>query len=315
MNFNNNIKSLVLFLISMALLSGCATIDPKPFSEFSLAVQEFRDGADTALSVNNELNRERYIKRIAKQSLQSEGKDDVLNLFIDNVENDPFGWKMKKVPLFMVSKRFQSGVYNLNSSLVEYAELLKSLAAPETVSKEQFDDLARDLDAGLTAAAERLEFKEVGKGIAMFSAAATQAAHAFIDNKRGKSLQKIIDENQGNIATIAEKLQEALRLAAINLRTDYKSKRMNLAPRLTPGSKDNLGSREKIVKQFVELNEEYVTRLEILKVLDNSSQTLPNAHRELALAIKSPKMKLSSISDLSKKGKQLKKLYKELEDN
>lgn len=305
----------ILIIIAASTLVGCATVDPRPFSEFSLAVQEFRDGADEALSTNNEFNRERYVKRVAAQSMKPEGVDDVLNLLIGVDKNDPFRWKMDRVPLFMMSKRFQRGVYTLNSSLVAYADLLKTLSAPETVSQEKFDNLARDLDARLAAAAIQLEFEKADKGVAMFSAAATQAAHSYIDNKRNKYLEKILNANQENIETIATQLQGALRLAAANLRSDYKNKRKKLTPKLTPGSEASLSSREKIVKQFVALNENYVVRLEILNLLHDYSVALPNAHRDLSLAIKSPQMKLSSIKDLSNKGKQLNELYKELNAN
>jgi hypothetical protein len=297
------------------LTSACATVDPKPFSEFSLAVQELRDGSDSALAVSNDLNRQRYIEHVAKQSQTSEGKDDVMNLFIDIVKADPFGWQMKKIPLFMMSQRFQSGVYNLNSSLVAYAELLKSLAAPETLSRETFDNLARDLDAGLSSAAGQLEVQESDQEIAMISAAARQAAYSYLDNKRSKALVKIVETNQENITAIAGRLQEALRLSAENLRTVYRSERGILAKKLTPGADSSLSSREKTVKQFVELNEEYVARLEILRALNSSLNTLPNAHRELGQAIKRPQMKLSSIRDLAKQGKALNKLYRELKSN
>lgn len=310
-----HIQVFLFLIIALSALSGCATVDPKPFSEFSLAVQEFRDGADVALSINNELNRERYVKRVAAQSMKPEGVDDVMNLLIDVDKNDPFSWKMNRIPLFMASKRFQRGVYTLNSSLVAYADLLKTLSAPETVSQEKFDDLARDLDARLTAAAIQLEFEKADKGIAMFSAAATQAAHSYIDNKRSNALEETLIANQENMETIATQLQGALRLAAANLREDYKNKRKKLNPKLAPGAKGSLSSREQVVKQYVVLNEEYVARLEILKLLHDYSVALPNAHRDLSLAIKSPKLKLSSIKELSKKGKQLNKLYKELKDN
>jgi len=309
----------LVFLIALGcaltLLAGCATVDPQPFSEFSLAVQELRDGADGALSVSNESNRERYIEHVAKQSQTSAGRDDVLNLFVESVKADPFGWQMRKIPLFMMSKRFQAGVYALNSSLVAYAELLKNLAAPEAVSKETFDNLARDLDAGLSAAAGQLEVKEADQELAMMSAAARQAAYSYLNNKRSKSLEKIVEANQVNIAAIAGRLQEALRLSAENLRTAYRAEGMALAKKLTPGADDSPGSRGKTVKQFVELNEEYVGRLETLRALNRSLDTLPNAHRELAQAIKRPQMKLSSIRDLAKQGKALNKLYRELKSN
>lgn len=309
----------LIFLVTLGcaltLLAGCATVDPQPFSEFSLAVQELRDGADGALAVNNQSNRAAYIAQIAKQSQSPEGMDAVMNLLIGKVENDPFGWEMKTVPLFMMSARFQSGVYNLNNSLVAYADLLKSLASPELVSRERFDSLARDLDAGLTAAAEQLDFKATDKEIALFSVAARQAAYAFLDNKRSRSLQKVVEANQENIDVLAEQLQEALRLASWNLWVVYKNERATLSKKLTPASDDSLAAREKTVKEFVELNEGYISRLEILRALNGSVQTLPNAHRELAQAIKSPKMTMSSVRNLAKQGRSLNKLFRELKSN
>jgi hypothetical protein len=301
----------MLLVVLALLISGCATVDPKPFGEFSLAVQGFRDGTDAALSTNSELNRERFINRTAQKSMEGENVRGALK--IQDVDTDPFGWTMEEIPLFMESERFRKGVYNLNTTLVTYADLLKSLAATELVSEDQFNDMAKNMDAGLAAAAEQLKFTNMDKGLAMFSTLAAKSAYAYIENKRSVELQQTMKENQANIDDLANRLQVAIETAKDNLTVDYDSRFGWLVARMS--SKDKLDAREKLVAQFMALNEEYVKRLDTLRELNAYCSKLPSAHRELIQSIKSPKMKLSAINDLIKSGQKLQKLYKELAKN
>ena len=304
-----------IICFSAYFIVGCATIKPlklEPFNEFSNSIQELRSGADAALTLNDETNRERFISETVEKSLKPEGAQAIENLLISGNESNPFIWKMEKVPLFMMSPRFRQGVYNLNTSLIEYAELLGVIAAPDLVSQSYFDSLTKDLNANLMAAISTLDVEYMNQEIGLFSVAATKIFQEYVENHRVSVLRDALQKNQGNIEFIALSLQKAMRLAAANLNKDYYKRSMELALQLTPSAGGNKSVRRKKVEELIKANELYVNRLSIIETLHNSYRALPGAHRELIKAVEKPEINLSAIRNLYANGKRLHDLYKEI---
>lgn len=304
----------LVFVVTVSLL-GCATVQkvqPEPFGEFSSSVQELRRGADAALEINEKLNRERFVNETLEDLGGPEAAESVNNLLIDSKADQPFAWTMGQTPLFMASRRFRHGVYTLNTTLIAYAELLEELASPKLVSREQFDGMARDLDANLTSAALSLDIKGADQGFAIFSVAASTAMHAYIQNRRRAALRDALEKNQVHIEAISTQLQQAMRLAARNLRNDYENRWRLLAMQLTPGAGGTESAQRKKIEAIITLNEDFVTRLSALETLNNSYRALPGAHQELITALDNSDIVFSSIRELSANGQHLYNLYKEL---
>jgi hypothetical protein len=299
-------------VLGFLILVGCGTIRPQPFGEFSNAVQQLRKGADEALKYNDEANRDRFIEETAEASARPDGADEVENLLIEGIPGHPFAWQMTEVPLFMVSQRFRSGIYTLNSTLLAYAELLNNLANSDLVSRKAFDALAKDLNASLMAAAAALGFEGAEKGAGIISVAASEAAGAYIENQRRAKLREALERNQTLIEDLSQQLQGAIRLAGWNLRNDYELRSKRLADRLVPNPSVGLSSRKKTVQGIVELNEDYLKRLGVLEALHNAYRALPAAHRELTEAVTRPGFNLASVQDLFENGKRLYELYKDM---
>ena len=300
-------------LIMLSLIAGCSTINQQPFASFSSSMQELRKGADEALKYNDTANRERFIEETAKASLNPDGAEDVSNLLIQSVEGDLFAWRMNQTPLFMVSPQFRSGVYTLNSALVSYSELLASLVDSDLVSQTEFDTMAKDLNASLKAAASTLEFEKINGEVAIFSLAASKAAHAYIDSKRTSKLREALEENQPLMVDISAMLQKAIRVAVLNLRQDYDQRSIEIARQLVPNPSIALSTRKKTVKALIELNEDYLMRLRILESLNNSYRSLPAAHLELIQAIEKPGYDLAAVQALYESGKHMYQLYREMQ--
>jgi hypothetical protein len=305
---------ILLFCLGIFFITGCGTIQHQPFAEFTTSLQELQKGADKALEYNDISNRNRFIEETAEVSTTQDGEEAVSNLLIEGVEGNPFAWKMDEVPLFMVSPRFRSGVYTLNSTLVAYSELLASLAAPELVSQEKFDDMARDLNGSLSAAAATLELEGMDEGVGIFSVAASQAAHAYIEHRRQGKLREVLEENQENISEISSKLQAAIRIAARNLRQTYEEQSIKLARHLVPNSSVGLDARRKTVAALVDLNDAYLSRLKVLETLDSTYRSLPKAHAELIEAVDKPGFNFAAVKGLYEKGKYMYDLYKEIKE-
>jgi len=296
-----------LALLLALVASGCASVDPKPFATFSESLQELRKGSDAVLSLNEEQNRARFLDKAVRKTGPGGDADFVGNLMMDRDRS--FGWTMKEPPLFLESSRFRAAVRMINEALVSYAGLLADLAAPDLVDPEQFDRMAKDLNGNLASAGRRLGLEGHESELALFSLAASKAAHAAIESKRQGHLKDVLKETQPGIDSVAQALQAAMRIAAQNLEQNY-LEGFDATAEQIPGA--SAAKRRTSIDQLLRENELYSDRLQALATLDHAYANLPVAHRELLEAIRKPGLDMTTVEDLYESGKHLYSLYEEM---
>ena len=142
-----------------------------------------------------------------------------------------------------------------------------------------------------------------------------RSAYSYINNKRQKKLKSILEKTQPQIEDISKKLQQAIHIAATNLRQNYDENSIKLARQLGPNSSIGMETRKKIITKLVELNDDYLLRLRILEALNNSYRSLPIAHIELVTAIEKPENTLETIKELYKNGKHMYDLSREMNES
>jgi hypothetical protein len=305
--------SLVLFALVQAL--GCATVRDDSFTAFAQSLTELRDGADEALNVPYQWTRERYVMETAAASADTiEGLDAVQWLILEKDAENVYAWSMIDEPLYVTQKRFRRGVYELNSTLLGYAELLNDLAN-EDLSVAQFDDRARELNTGIRGAAAALGDTASTEGIAIFSAAATDMIRLYLDDKKRDHLRSAIEGNQTAVEEAAVHIRSALRLTALHLWHEYDEKTFVLADPLNPYASTKFKDRYKGVGGIVEVNDVLMQQLETLRVLDQSYQALPRANRELFEWLDNPGASLRAVREIGDNGARLRRLYDELSDD
>jgi hypothetical protein len=298
------ILAVSLWIMGMA---GCASISPAPFTAFTTSVQQLREGADASLSVVHERTRDRYIAEAAEGDVTK-----VQALLLTQPPGDPFGWSSANPPLFLKAARFREGVYRLNSVLVSYAGLLGQLASPELVSSEKFEQLAKDLNGNLRNAVQALGVSSPpNKEIAIFSTLATTAFRLYLQNKQRTSLLEALNSNQSAVQNAAELGASAVRLTAAALRHEYDLGSANLANLV---AKPNVSSSQKqaAVRDLVELDENFMKEMAVLRILHQSYGVVPAAHLELARGVADPKLGLPTVIELLENGRNLLRLYEEL---
>jgi hypothetical protein len=286
---------------------GCASISPAPFTALATSLQELRDGADAPLSLVHERTRDRYIAEAAAGNV---GK--VEGLLLTQPAGDPFGWASSDPPLFLKVARFRDGVHRLNSVLVGYAGLLGQLAAPDLVSPEQFEQLARDLNGNLKNAAQALGVSAPSnKEIAIFSTLSTAAFRAYLKNKQRSSLLKALNRNQPAIQEAAELGASAVRITAMALRNEYNHSSSQLAA-LIASPKLSESRKQTTLRELIELDERFIKEIFVLRTLHSSYVALPAAHQELAAGLVEPKRGLPMILELLENARDLNRLHDEL---
>ena len=300
------VRHLVIVLAIFGV-AGCASISPAPFAAFTTSIQQVRDGADASLGLVHERARDRYVAEAAAGNVAK-----VEGLLLTQPDGDPFGWASPDPPLFLKVARFRDGVHRLNSVLVAYAGLLGQLASPDLVSPEQFEQLARDLNANLRTSAQALGVSAPSnKEIAIFSTLGTAAFQAYLKNKQRSSLLKALDSNQPVIQDAAELGASAVRITAMALRNEYNHSSATLAIAF---AKPKLSDSEKqaTLRELIELDETFVKEISVLRTLHQSYTTLPAAHQELAAGLVDPKRGLPMILELLERARDLNRLHDEL---
>ena len=119
-------------------VTGCASVDSRPFVKFNRVVKEAGAGIDSAMSVNYDWTRSGFI-----ESFSNDPKSTFSQLVIQ--VGDQYSWWMDKPPIYLDIKRTQSALCDLNNAFTEYASLLVKLSDGELIKTDTFDQLARDL--------------------------------------------------------------------------------------------------------------------------------------------------------------------------
>ncbi len=294
---------LTTLLVLLVFITGCASVDLAPFTEFSSSLHALRTGSDTQARAAADASRHDLIQKVA--SLEVSPAD--LQLEFDST--DPFtstyGFAQNE-PNFVKLIRFRHGLSVLNEAMVAYARSLVILAGggqggdilPTTA---QFDQLARDLNANAGTAAAALGVSLDPGNQALLSTAAIQLFKAYIESRRREALAEAIAEVQLRVAAFSTAAKQAVRFLTLLVITDYNKKFLPLVdvspPNATP---------------ILVLNDTIQATLATLESLSTSYGALPAAHRDLSAAASRQLSTLAGLIALTEEATRLQRLVTEL---
>lgn len=286
----------------LALLSGCASIDSKPFAKYKSAVQEAQTGIDAAMSVNYNWTRSGFIEGFASDP------DAKFSRLI--IKPGPgYDWSLTAPPLYLTVKQTRAALAGLNEAFAEYVDLLGQLAARDLVSTDKFEQMAKDLNKSVRKATTVLNVKAPPEEVALFSTVATEFARLYIENKRRGHLHAAIQVNQPNVENYAGLCISLIHTIRGSMKAYYNDRiePIKLAWNASPGEK-----RQKYTEAMLILNEQFADGMRVLQELETTYRALPKAHADLAKAIQQPKLNLEGIQELYSSAKRLQRLYGEL---
>jgi hypothetical protein len=300
-------KKVSLYVFSAFLivwLSGCSTVDPKPFTKFNTAASEITK-VDASVDAHTSTVKESEMARIAQDS------DEVKKLSLEFDVNDPFMYEFKFTradePLFIKWQRLDSGLTELNLAFIEHTRLLAALAGGDLIKTEDFDKLATDLNNNARSALKSLGKEPDGSKLALFSAAASTAAHAYISMKRKQSLIDIINKNQVSVEAYIKHAQEAVGILADDIKAEYQKANRSLLKQWASSS--SARDKRTITDKIYSNSDITGKTLDMLKALDKTYMSLAVTHKELATGLENNQF---SVSDLTANIQRVQKLYNDL---
>ena len=293
----------LLAALGLVVFTGCASVDPAPFTQFASSLQPLRGGSDTQVVASVDAMRQDLVRDVAA------GRVTAPDLELDADESQTFrmfyGFAEKE-PNFIKFSRFRQGLSALNDAMIGYAQSLVVLAGggqggdilPTTA---QFDQMARDLNANAGAAAAALGVTPDPNRQALLSAAAVQLFKAYIETKRRHALAQAITEVQPQVDEFASLAQNAIRLLASPVKEQYD---LQVSPLIRASPPD--------AAPILKLNDDTLATLAALESLWRGYGALPAAHRDLAAAAAKKQTGLAGIVALGNETVRLQGLLTEL---
>lgn len=292
----------IAFFLFAVFASGCASVNPEPFKKYKISLREAQTGSDAAMSVNYGWSRSGFVEGFSNRPGAEFSK-----LLIQ--PGKEYLWTWPEAPIYLQIKQARAALFQLNDAFCNYAGLLAKLAGDELISKEDFESMAKDLNANAISALKSLQ---LSAPIALFSIAATEAARLYIENKRQSYLQNAIHENQANIQDYADKCVSIVHTIRGNIKSYYVDRSTPYRSAWAPA---NPSERQKLTESMLALNEQFIDSLRVLQELEKTYSELPGAHADLAKSIDSEKFDLHGIQSLYSSAQRLQRLYKELVAN
>ena len=181
----NEIVQITVLCSFVLIVGGCSSINCKPISKFSSSLQNVKSGMDSALSVDYEWNKNGFINGFA---CDSNSELSSLKIILPRGTSAVFEYTDKTKQTYFELKKVRAAVYELNSCLYEYSQLMLALADNSLVNADKFEAMSKELNTNLNKTYESLGIKVDSNANAIISTAAIEAARLYIEHKRKSTL-------------------------------------------------------------------------------------------------------------------------------
>jgi hypothetical protein len=274
--------AIAAWLFLAACVACAPSVNQDAFKKFEAATTGLRDGTDKALTRQSRWAQQRFEKSIQQSDVDTLTDRYVQQLLLNGVDDDPFGAQYPGPPFFVVARSFQNAVNALNGALAEYASLLNDLAGSGVVTQDELDRRVADVNGGTRSAAEQLSPAPPPASVVLVSITASRLLEEFVHGKKRDLLGRAVRENTPTLLAVCALLEQAMTLAARQVRSEYDERSFALADQLTH-TRTGSGHRRDLIKSLINLNDLYTAHLETLRAMRDVYARLPAAHAELGL--------------------------------
>lgn len=308
-----------LWLQILALLGGCAAgggtgdVRTDAFSEFTTSIQELRTGTDEILAGLVKQSEARFRANLV-EDIQSGDELPGTVLALADVQFTTTGsaFTIVDAPYFLRVPAFKLAQYQTISALVEYADLLETLAKREmNGADDDVSSLSATLNSNVQSAATGINSdikpEEAGK-LAVLSSVAGDLMENYLKGKHKENLVAAIDHNHATIVALTEHLQEGTRVLNLALQNEFNQERDRYSAIFEDASAGNDARIVAGLKLVDLVKQRYLQQETLLKLYESYGQ-LPAAHRALSKFEREDSSGISRIISLAETAKSLRATY------
>jgi hypothetical protein len=298
---------LLWVLLFAALAAGCATtatIKTNEFAAYHDAVETLSAGSAEALAYEREWTYRNYLAQFTEG-----GPASPADLILDfpTGPGAPFASALPDAPQYMAIRDTETRLAELNKLFSDYTVLLMDLAGADAKDADRIKNLGEALNKNSLSAAQALGVHVGAKPVALFSAAATTAAQAYVNHHRRESLQTVLRDNQPAVDAFARLGADAASISAVGIKTEYQNDTKRWVNRY---AKAAASKRPKLIEEQLALNERTIAQLDALRKIHDGYLLLARKHAELASSVVTGNA--VDLRRLIDNGRELRDLYKRL---
>ncbi len=290
---------------------ACSQVPHKPFDEFAGSTRVLGEGINKALAELAPRSELRFKADLLELLEDADSRNpEAIDAALQQLESlrlstdlgDPLS--VTYSPLFFAIEKMRLGISQAHLALGQYAQLLQELANPNRISEQKFRELADEFNGAVSAAAKTLGHDDIAAKGKFFSAAAMEAAAAYLRKNKRAHLHKALSHNQTRIERFCTNMLDAIDLVARLNFNEHEKAFDRLYQKSLVKSK-----RKTAVTDLIILNRRYIREAQVLVQLRDVYSTLPVAHRNLVAVAGNGEESLSGIAGLFEVGKRLKAAY------
>lgn len=290
-----------------AFAAGCAATAPVKTEEFAAyhdAVETLSAGSAEALAYERDWTYRNYLTQFSEG-----GAANPADLILDfpTGSGAPFASALPDAPQYMAIRNTETRLAELNKLFSDYTLLLMDLAGADAKDADRIKNLGEALNKNSLSAAQALGLSVGPKPVALFSAAATAAAQAYVNHHRRDSLQTVLRDNQPAVDAFARLGADAASISAVGIKTEYHNDSKRWVARYTQAT---ASKRPKLIEQQLALNERTIAQLNALREIHDGYLLLARKHAELASSVVTGND--VDLRHLIDNGQQLRDLYRRL---
>ena len=292
--------------------AGCAALHPSAFQQYREAVQAVQAGAGEALRLNHQWTRESLLDKLG-----ADPQARLTPLILETGEN--YSWNLPATNLLFTLKKTEEAFDKLNGVFLRYADLLARLAGNPASETARFEHLASELNAEAQAAAAAIQQAAALHGqpapadrgtVAWFSLGFTEGLRLYQAHERRGRLREILKTNQPVVQAYAENGTRLIRILNVTFKKNYQDRAEVLHHRWQ--SAPLLSERREIAGSLLDLNDQFIGTVELLREWERAYELLPASHAALATALGRRESALEAVDELYQSGKRLHRLYQQL---
>ena len=233
-------------------------------------LQNITENVFSGLSGNSEA-------RFKKQILEEVAEGDFDTLITLDIPTNFKTLSAEQVPYFLELEKLKSNVSELNTAMVDYADLLANLSDPNAISTKTFGTLVTSLNHNVLAAAPSIESESGIADTGLLSAMAMTITENYLKSKQSGLLVQAIRSNQPTVKRFSKHLQKAVILIAHAVNVEYTKKSQALKSAVIKAE-----DKEALIDELVDLNKTYFADLRMLKRVHGNYGRLPFLHAQVA---------------------------------